>query len=41
MKSEEEIKKHIEYLSDAVDKDDPTQLRELNIRLSELSWVLE
>ena len=41
MRSEDEIKKHMRYLTMATDKTDLNQMRELNIRISELSWVLD
>lgn len=41
MKEEEEIKKHIRYLTRATDRTDPKQMRELNVRVSELIWVLD
>ena len=41
MKSEKDIKKHMRYLFHSIDKDDAKQLRELNIRISELAWVLD
>jgi hypothetical protein len=41
MKEEKEIKAHVEYLMDSINKTDVKQLRELNIRLSELLWVLD
>lgn len=41
MKTEEEIMEHIKYLTSSIDPDDAKQIRDLNIQLSELSWVLE
>lgn len=40
MRTEDEIKKHILYLENSTDKADTKQMRELNIRISELMWVL-
>jgi len=41
MKSKEDIEKHIEYLTLSTDHSDIKQLRELNIKMAELFWVLE
>jgi len=41
MKTEKEIKKHIQYLKHATDNRDEKQSRELTVRLSELIWVLD
>jgi len=41
MKSKEDIEKHIEYLTLSTDHSDIKQLRELNIKMAELLWVLE
>jgi len=41
MKTEKEILEHIEYLYKTTDRLDEKQLREFNIKLVELGWVLE